>query len=372
MITSRSAARRPRRVLLTADTAGGVWTYAMELAATLEREDVRVTLATLGHEPSGGQRRDAELRGLPLRSFGCRLPWMNDPWSDVSAAGRWLLALAAEVQADVIHLNEPVFAALDWSAPTIATAHSCVLSWWQAVHGVPAPATWDRYREAMRAGLAAADVIVAPSRAMLAALHRYYGISSGCAVPNGLEPGCLKPDPKAGYILTATRLWDEAKNVRALDCAAEGLPWPVYAAGDPVSPEGRTERLGNLTLLGQLERGPLAAWLSRAAIFALPAKYEPFGLSILEAALAGSALVLGDIPSLREHWHGVAIFVPPDDAGLLRLALHSLIDDPQLRHTLAMRARRRALGYSARRMALAYLGVYDAALAGREAAACAS
>jgi glycosyltransferase involved in cell wall biosynthesis len=112
--------------------------------------------------------------------------------------------------------------------------------------------------------------------------------------------------------------------------------------------------------------------MSRAPIFALPARYEPFGLSILEAALAGCALVLGDIPSLREHWDGVAIFVPPDDPGLLRLALRSLIDDPQLRQTLAMRARRRALGYSARRMALAYLGAYGTALTGEKEAACAS
>ena len=50
-----------------------------------------------------------------------------------------------------------------------------------------------------------------------------------------------------------------------------------------------------------------------ASIFALPARYEPFGLSILEAALSGCALVLGDLPSLRELWTGAAMFVPPDD-----------------------------------------------------------
>jgi len=68
----------------------------------------------------------------------------------------------------------------------------------------------------------------------------------------------------------------------------------------------------------------------------------------------------------------VAIFVPPDDATLLRLALLSLIEDPQLRQTLAMRARRRALGFTARRMALGYAGAYEAASAQREGAACAS
>jgi len=363
---------RPRRVLLTTDTAGGVWNYAMELAAALEREGVAVTLAALGDEPSAAQRQDAELRGLPLRSFRCRLPWMAEPWKDVSAAGRWLRVLADEVGADLVHLNEPVLAALDWSVPTVAVAHSCVLSWWEAVLGEPAPRDWDRYRDAMREGLVAARAVVAPSQAMLRALRRHYGTRGGRAIPNGRDPAGLQPEAKNAYVLTAGRLWDGAKNVATLDRAAAGLPWPVYAAGDSVSPDGQSITLACARPLGRLDRRRLAGWMSRAAIFALPARYEPFGLSVLEAALAGCALVLGDIPSLREHWDGIAIFVPPDDADLLRLALTSLIEDPRLRQTLAMRARRRALGFSGRRMALAYLAEYGSVLAGGEAAACVS
>jgi glycogen(starch) synthase len=371
-MTSAMADRpRARRVLLTTDTAGGVWNYSMELAAALERERVAVTLAALGDEPSADQRRDAELRGLPLRSFRCRLPWMPEPWQDVSAAGRWLRALADEVEADLVHLNEPAFAAPEWSAPTLVAAHSCVLSWWEAVLGEAAPPAWDRYRDAMRAGLAAAHGVGAPSRAMLGAVRRHYGVGNGRAIPNGRDPAGLQPEAKDAYVLTAGRLWDRAKNVAALDRAAAGLAWPVYAAGHPSSPDGHTVSLAHARPLGHLDRRRLAGWMARAAIFALPARYEPFGLSVLEAALAGCALVLGDIPSLREHWDGIAIFVPPDDAELLRLALTSLIEDPQLRLTLAMRARRRALGFSARRMARAYLSEYDAILAGREAA-CAS
>ena len=367
-----SASPRPGRVLLTTDTAGGVWTYAMELAAALEREGVAVTLAALGDEPSPGQRRDAELRGLPIRSFRCRLPWMTDPWGDVEAAGRWLTRLAHEVRADVLHLNEPVFAALDLPAPTVAVAHSCVLSWWEAVRGEPAPGDWERYRAAMRAGLSAAQAVIAPSRTMLAALEHHYGSRAGHAIPNGLDPAGLEPGIKEDFVLTATRLWDGAKNVGTLDRAAGALDWPVYAAGDQRSPDGRTVELTHLRSLGRLDRRPLAAWMSRAAIFALPAKYEPFGLSVLEAALAGCALVLGDIPSLREHWGGVAVFVPPDDEELLRLALASLLQDARLRQALGMRARRRALGFSAQRMARGYVAAYAGVLAGRQATACVS
>ena len=60
-------------------------------------------------------------------------------------------------------------------------------------------------------------------------------------------------------------------------------------------------------------------WLRRATIFALPARYEPFGLSALEAGLAGCALVLGDIP-MREVWHDAAMFVPPEQPAALENA----------------------------------------------------
>jgi glycosyltransferase involved in cell wall biosynthesis len=91
----------------------------------------------------------------------------------------------------------------------------------------------------------------------------------------------------------------------------------------------------------------------------LPARYEPFGLSILEAARAGCALVLGDIASLREFWDGAALLVAPDDGDALRDALLRLIDDDTLRARFGARARRRAMFMTASRMADAYLAAYE-------------
>src|SRR3954465_7198918 len=80
--------RLPRRILMTADTVGGVWTYALELARALARHDVSVTLATMGPLPSARQSREAaELPNLELVSTNWKLEWMDDPWRDVDAAG---------------------------------------------------------------------------------------------------------------------------------------------------------------------------------------------------------------------------------------------------------------------------------------------
>lgn len=106
---------------------------------------------------------------------------------------------------------------------------------------------------------------------------------------------------------------DEAKNLDTLDAAARGLRWDVEVAGDAGDRSAQ-----HVALLGQIARTDLRARMGQAAIFAHPARYEPFGLVVLEAALAGCALVLGDIDSLHEQWNGTALFVVPGDSAALR------------------------------------------------------
>jgi glycosyltransferase involved in cell wall biosynthesis len=210
-------------------------------------------------------------------------------------------------------------------------------------------------------GLAAADAVVAPSRAMLDAVDREYGSGSySYVIPNGCG---ATPAPafraKEPMVLAAGRAWDEAKNVAALCDVASRVDWPVVVAGDTRPPDGRQcERL-TVRTLGRLPSGEMANWYRRAAIYALPARYEPFGLSVLEAAAAGCALVLGDIPSLRENWNGAALFVPPDDRGALERALRRLIADPFVRGRLARQARKRAARFTTDRMSRCYLRVYE-------------
>jgi glycogen(starch) synthase len=368
----------PRRILMTADTVGGVWTYAVDLARALGQEGIEVALATMGQLPTEEQRSQARSIGtVELFESSFCLPWMEAPWHDVRLAGDWLLQLSAQLAPDVIHLNEPVHGSRMWPAPVLAVAHSCVLSWWQSVWSSPAPDEWNHYHDEMARGLRGADQVVAPSRWMLESVRRWYGVTGGVVIPNGRDAGALSPGTKAPLIFAAGRLWDPAKNLLALDEVAEGLPWPVYIAGAPGQP-GRSHRItaDHVRLLGHLPTEAVAAWLRRASIYAFPARYEPFGLSVLEAALAGCALVLGDLPTLRELWDGAAVFVPPDQPHGLRRALEELIEDTLLRQTLAARAHQRALTYTPRRMALAYLQVYSDLLANRgsatEETACAS
>jgi glycosyltransferase involved in cell wall biosynthesis len=352
-----------RRVLMTADTVGGVWTYALELTRALEPHGVEVTLATMGAPLAPGQWEEARaLPNLRVEPSTFQLEWMDDPWADVQAAGEWLLGLEAQVRPDVVQLNGYCHGALPWSRPVLMVGHSCVLSWWRAVKREEAPERYARYREEVARGLRAASRVVAPTRAMLNALREHYGpLPEAEVVFNARRPEDFPPDSeREPFILTAGRLWDEAKNVAALESVAPRLGWPVKVAGETRHPSlGESVQSRNVEPLGRLSPRELAGWMGRAAIYALPARYEPFGLSVLEAALAGCALVLGDIPSLREVWgDDAALFVPPNDVEALADALEFLRREPERRARLAACARTQALEYTPARMSAGYLAVY--------------
>lgn len=359
------------RVLMTADTIGGVFTYAIDLSRALGALGVEVVLATMGRWPTAEQRRQAAtVDSLILVESPYKLEWMDEPWDDVARAGGWLLDLERRYAPDVVHLNGYVHAVLPFRAPCLVVGHSCVLSWWQAVKGEPAPSRYGRYRERVHAGLTHADLVVAPTCAMLGALSRYYGrLARAVSVPNGCDTALFAPREKHEIVAAAGRMWDEAKNLEALACAASTLSWPVKVAGEAEPPAHTNVARGregtSLSLLGQLSRPALAELFGHAAIYAFPARYEPFGLSVVEAAASGAALVLSDIPSFRELWDGAALFVPAEDGAALAGAVECLIADASQRADLAQRSRARAQRFGLARFGRRYRELYEELVAAR-------
>lgn len=355
----------PRGILMTVDAVGGVFTYALRLGSLLATRGSEVHLATMGPRPNDAQREAAEHAGLRVHESDYRLEWMGEPWADVDEAANWLRELERQIEPDIVHLNGYCHGACPWRSPVVVVAHSCVLSWWRAVRKEAAPIEWSEYRDRVTRGLHAADIVIAPTRAMLACIEAEYGApAASVVIQHAGDAAAFKPAPKEPFVLAAGRTWDEAKNITALDRVADKLQWPVVVAGCRQSPgERRGAATRALQFLGELAQPELARSMGRAAIYALPARYEPFGLSVLEAALSGCALVLGDIPSLRELWADAALFVSPDDHEGLEVALKTLIVDEAKLRRLAERARSRALRLEPERMLNAYLRAYEAAAA---------
>jgi glycogen(starch) synthase len=363
------------RVLMTTDTLGGVWVYSLGLARALAAHDVEVALAGMGAPPTELQKMEAgDIPGIRIFGSSYKLEWMEDPWEDIEKAGKWLLELEGFFHPDIVHLNNYAHVLLPWQAPTVVVGHSCVCSWWEAVHKSPFPAKWGRYKGLVKEALHRADYVTAPSNHMLELLKKHYGLNKENmrTIYNGRPADEFRPGTKHPFIFSAGRLWDEGKNISALDRAAEGISWPVYVAGPGMRPDLTYDEIGscngfkNVRKLGAMSSQSIAGWLGRSSIYCLPARYEPFGLSILEAALSGCALVLGDIPSLREIWEDSALFVPPGDPDALKDALLGLIANPAEMTKIAAFSRRRALELTPARMAREYMDIYSALIKKKE------
>jgi glycosyltransferase involved in cell wall biosynthesis len=346
------------RILMTTDAIGGVWTYSAGLACALAT-GTEVHLVVLGPPPRHDKRAMLRNSRVRLIETNLALEWQDAGGDDLPNARRLLEDLEDEIQPDIVHLNSFREANFDWLAPVVVVAHSCVNSWGLACdnRGWLSEPKWQHYTRAAAAGLDRAQAWVSPSQAFHDVVCDLYRPRlPGTVIWNGIPPAS-PPNPKRRFILAAGRLWDAAKNISSLARASRGLDWPVFVAG-PQSGFPDPDR-GELNLIGDISHRALRARMQRAAIFVSPARYEPFGLSVLEAASAGCALVLSDIPTFRELWDGAALFVDPADDRALHQTLASLCADDRERARLQFAARERSARYSLARMADAYGALYQ-------------
>ena len=359
-------------VLLTTDSVGGVWTYTEELSAGLVRNGHRVTLVTFGQLLDDGQR--SWLMSMDTSLFEWveteyRLEWMTDAGTDLVRSIEMLRELVLQLQPDVLHTNQFAYGALADMLPVLMTGHSDVLGWWQAVHGESAPdnGRMRAYTALVRAGLQAATRLAAPTAWMARELREQYGINRPIEiVANGRSPELFTPgQTKTLQALTVGRAWDPGKHVTLLEQV--DVPMPLIIAGESSSP-GSTVHVPaappviagrGVTYLGKQSAAQLRALYSHTAVYVATSCYEPFGLAPLEAALSGCALVLSDLPTLREIWDDAALFYPVRDAAALSAALRSLAGDPRMVDDLAARALARArTRYTAGRMVAHHESVY--------------
>jgi glycosyltransferase involved in cell wall biosynthesis len=357
------------RVLVTADTVGGVWSYAKELVTGLVRRGIHVTLVSFGNIPTPAQTDWIDpLRLVDFHPTAFRLEWMQEAEQDIDASREFLMSIIEESRPDLLHLNQYCYGTLPVAIPKVVVAHSDVVSWWAAVKNeAPHDIAWMRwYRAAVAQGLAGATAVVAPSNWMLRQIETWYGSPARSqAIFNGRTPTLFNPHVgKDDYILSVGRLWDGGKQVALL--TQIDPPAPVFVVGaeehaDATLRASSTfdDRSQRVHLKGPQSEAQLRHWYGRAAIYAATSRYEPFGLAPLEAAFSRCAIVANDIPSFREIWGDTVCYFRANDRASLQQQLELLHANREMRLTLANLAYNRARHrYTADRMVDDYVNLY--------------
>lgn len=372
------------RLLITADTIGGVWTYSLDLAAGMLERGAAVLLVTVGRGPDSAQRTwltdAAELWPEQFRTEHLPVPleWMDDGGDGYARSEGAMLRLCSAFTPDVVHCNQFCYGALamQTAVPKVVVAHSDVLSWWRARYGQEMPdSAWRTgYVTQVRAGLEGADIVIAPTAASLAELRESFSFGTVAKViPNGrtTASGALpESDVFAGKRLQAVtcgRLWDEGKNVALLErLPSPGLPVLVAGERGPGMNAELPDEPDGVRSIGALAPAALEQLLRESALYIVTSRYEPFGLAAVEAALAGCAVIASDLASQREVWGDAAVYFRSDDAGSLGDVLCALATNPERLRAVAERCRRRALAkFSAGCMVLGYGQLYRELIAAR-------
>lgn len=243
------------------------------------------------------------------------------------------------------------------------------------------------YRPLMHRFLDSVDCIVATSPNYLASspvLARYRDKTR--VITYGLDPGLYRaPDARtlarwrrrAGerfFLFTGVLRYYKGLHV-LLDALAM-TPYPVVIAGaGPVQAEllAQARRLGLRRVLfaGEVGEEDKAALLTLcdAVVFPSHLRSEAFGISLLEGAMYGKAMVSCEIGTGTSYINAdgeTGFVVKPDDPQALSHAMRQLWDQPALAAAMGARARTRFRTlFTAGQMSAGYAGLYRELLARR-------
>ena len=190
------------------------------------------------------------------------------------------------------------------------------------------------------------------------------------AVGSARRPGSARGDAGAGGDLPARSAKGSRRRNRRTPAhsgeAPGSSPRRARRGGTATRahrPGSQARRRGRSQLPGRV--GDVAWWLRRAAVVVHPARWEGFGLALLEAMLCERPIVASNVSSIPEIVLDgeTGVLVPPDDSARLAEAVVSLLDDPARARALGEAGGRRAREeFSVAQMAERTAAVYEEAL----------
>jgi phosphatidylinositol alpha-mannosyltransferase len=137
------------------------------------------------------------------------------------------------------------------------------------------------------------------------------------------------------------------------------------ASSGPQTSSLRARHVPRVEWLGRVSETEKAARLRGATIACAPSiEGESFGVVLLEAMAAGTAVIASDLTGYRAVARGdnEARLVPPGDVAALRTALRDLLDDSGERDRFAKAGTERAEEFSIDRLAERFLAIYERAI----------
>jgi phosphatidyl-myo-inositol alpha-mannosyltransferase len=371
-------------------TPGGVQVQVEGLASALQRMGVSVVVVAPATEPADtwpgyGFEFVGVGKSISIAANGSRAPVAPTP----AAVARTLRALR-RLRADVVHVHEPFVPGPSLAAlvagprPILGTFHR---SGWDALYkaeGLALRGLAHRLNATVAVSDAAketaAEVLgrqfdampVIPNGVDLhlyaPSLQRLIGAGPSTASPGTAGRSLVEPltivfvgrhEERKGLVV----LLEAFERLRRDATTPELSQARLDVVGDGPATAELKERFGGhgaISWLGAVDDLEKARRLASADVFVAPSlRGESFGVVLLEAMAAGTAVIASDLPGYRLAAGEAARFVPAGDAPALASALGAVLRDPDERERLRALAAERVRGYSFEAVVTRYLEVYE-------------
>ena len=217
-----------------------------------------------------------------------------------------------------------------------------------------------RFESQAREAVARADVIVTVSAFTANQVHELLGVERSRlrVIHHGVRPLIPAAVPREPVILSVGAIQHRKNTLRLVEAfEAVPAPWKLVLAGSPAGygAESITRRIARSTaeprilVTGYVSAEELAAWYSRASVFAFPSLDEGFGMPVLEAMSMGVPVVASNRSALPEVCGDAALMTDATDTEAIAGALMRLISDDSMREYLTKRGAERAAKFTWRK-----------------------
>jgi glycosyltransferase involved in cell wall biosynthesis len=205
----------------------------------------------------------------------------------------------------------------------------------------------------------------------MAGLAARHGLTTEI-IPMGIPPALFSDSiPSAAppwrllHIAHMNRVKDQRTLIRAVAALRSTHPDVCLdiAGGDTLNGEiadlARTLGVAPyVTFHGALPHDDVRSLISRAHVYVQSSRHEAAGVAVLEAAAAGVPTVGTNVGYVADWAPDAAVGVPVGDAGALARGIADVLDNPEVRTGLAVRARARCATFTADDTAAAFDALY--------------
>lgn len=184
-----------------------------------------------------------------------------------------------------------------------------------------------------------------------------------CYIPNGLDLENYSFrnrevfEPKLVWLRAIHQIYNPQMAIEVFQIVCKRFPeaklWmigPDKQDGSMAEVHEKIKGLSNperVRLIGPVTKDSVPVWLDKGDIFLNTTNYESFGVSVIEAAACGLAIVSTDAGELPRIWKNNenALLVPVGNAELMAGAVISILETPDLAKKITKNAKRKVESY---------------------------